>query len=501
MGSIDYTKLQSGTDVRGIALDSPNKKANLTDDAARTIGAAIAKWVASHCGNATPSIAIGRDCRLTGPSLVQAVSEGLCGAGAKIVDCGMATTPAMFMSLVFDTSINASIMITASHLPKEWNGIKIFTKDGALEGKDVHEILAAANEIGSVSKSKVEGKKWALLAQYKDYLLGIIIKALGESAPLKGLHVTIDAGNGMAGFFVDILHTLGCDTIGSQFLDPDGSFPNHIPNPEDFDAMEAIKESTVNSGADLGFIFDTDVDRMSCVFSDGTGVNRDAIIALVAAILVKEGNSGFTVVTDSVTSRRLSRFLKSLGLKHLCYMRGYKNIIDKQKELVAKGVSCPLAMETSGHGALSENYFLDDGAFLAVKILVALAKCRQQSENLPSLIKGLEPLISERVYRLKILLDKIPAMYGDFREYEKMVLEEFKIAAINAGYTIAQSYEGVRLEFDGEMRGWVLLRASLHEAVMPLNIESELPRGINKMVEAVRSLLNNFTALDLGAME
>ena len=176
--------------------------------------------------------------------------------------------------------------------------------------------------------------------------------------PLAGLHVVVDAGNGAGGFFAErVLDELGADISGSQFLNPDGMFPNHIPNPENAKAMEAIKSAVLDNQADLGIIFDTDVDRMSAVLSDGSEVNRDAIIAMMAAIIAEDYPGG-TIVTDSVTSDRLTRFLEGIGMKQHRFKRGYKNVINESKRLNEEGIVSPLAIETSGHGALSENYFL-----------------------------------------------------------------------------------------------------------------------------------------------
>jgi len=306
----------------------------------------------------------------------------------------------------------------------------------------------------------------------------------------------VDAGNGDAGFFVSsILKPLGADTSGSQFLDPDGMFPNHIPNPENKAAMESVRGATVDNHADLGLIFDTDVDRMSAVFHTGAEVNRDAIIALVSAILAPSYPGG-TIVTDSVTSDRLTVFLeKTLGMKHLRYMRGYKNVIDKCRELNAQGVVSPLAMETSGHGALKDNYYLDDGAFLAVKLLIAVAETAKQGKSIDSLIAGLAPLVEEGEYRFKINAE-------DFRAYGSGVLEAFKARAEKAGYDMPESFEGVRISFHGEdVRGWMLLRLSLHDPVMPLNIEGERKGDLAKIVKIARTLLEGSDRLDTSSLE
>ena len=142
-------------------------------------------------------------------------------------------------------------------------------------------------------------------------------------------------------------------------------FPNHIPNPENEDAMRSICAAVRNNNADLGIIFDTDVDRAGCVGADGEEINRNRLIAL-AAYMVSGEKGGATIVTDSVTSDGLREYLENtLNDTHYRYRRGYKNVINKAIELCRDGINCPLAIETSGHAALRENYFLDDGAYFS----------------------------------------------------------------------------------------------------------------------------------------
>ena len=290
-----------------------------------------------------------------------------------------------------------------------------------------------------------------------------------------------------------ILDDLGADTTGSQFLEPNGMFPNHEPNPENKEAMAAIVKATLENHADLGLIFDTDVDRMSAVLSDGTPLNRDAIIAMMAAILAPE-NPGSTIITDSVTSDRLTDFLeKDLGLVHLCYKRGYKNVIDKCKELNAAGTNSPLAMETSGHGCLKENYYLDDGAYLAVKLLAAVAKAAKNGETIDHLIAGLNMECADREVRFPISVE-------DFGAYGTEVLTRFKEKAEEKGYTLPLAYEGVRIRFNEDPTGWALLRASLHDPVMVLNMEGKDDEDLQKITAILKEMLDGEDGLDLSAL-
>ena len=497
----DLLKLQNGSDVRGIALEGvADEHVNLTPDIAKQIGCAFVSWLEKKSGvNANALIiGVGRDSRVSGPDLAMGLIQGIVSAGATVIDCGMATTPAMFMSIVFPaTEFHGSAMITASHLPFNRNGIKFFDADGGLEHDDITEILTLAGWLNPQHVNYYP-QPVDLIELYAEHLREAIVRGVASDSdkPLEGLKIVVDSGNGASGFFVDkILKPLGADTTGSQFLEPDGMFPNHIPNPENKQAMEAIRSAVLNNKADLGLIFDTDVDRMSAVLSDGTEVNRDAIIAMAAAILAPT-NPGSTIITDSVTSDRLTYFLEDvLGLKHLCYMRGYKNVINKQKELNAKGVNAPLAMETSGHGALKENYYLDDGAYLAVKLVIALAKARAEGKTLDSLIEKLPPLVEEGEYRFKIKDE-------NFKDYGKSVLAEFKSRAEKAGYKMPESYEGVRISFkEGDAQGWMLLRLSLHDPVMPLNIEGARKGDVAKIKAIAKELLAGFDKLDMSCLD
>jgi phosphomannomutase len=245
--------------------------------------------------------------------------------------------------------------------------------------------------------------------------------------------------------------------------------------------MDAIRKAVLDNHADFGLIFDTDVDRMSAVLPDGTEVNRDAIIAMISAILAPD-YPGSTIVTDSVTSDRLTYFLEQiLHLKHHRFQRGYKNVINECKRLNKSGTVSPLAMETSGHGALKDNYYLDDGAFLAVKLIIALANAKQEGKHLASLIEKLPPLVEAEEIRFKILTE-------DYKTYGAEVLDIFEQNAKDAGLDLPVSYEGVRISFhDDNVKGWMLLRLSLHDPVMPFNIEGEHKGDCAKLKKIAKS--------------
>ncbi|MDO4942386.1 MAG: phosphomannomutase/phosphoglucomutase [Lachnospiraceae bacterium] len=491
-------KLQNGSDIRGIAVDGvEGEQVNLTGDIANRIGQGFIAWLSKKTGKDASElrIGVGHDSRITADVMKDGVMAGMQSKGAAVYDCGLVSTPSMFMTIVFpETRFDGSIMITASHLPFNRNGLKFFDNDGGLEGTDIKEILTVAQE-AEVAACDEKAESFDTLSLYTASMCEKIkagVDAEDYDKPLAGLHVVVDAGNGAGGFFAErVLAKLGADISGSQFLDPDGMFPNHIPNPENAKAMEAIKSAVLANKADLGIIFDTDVDRMSAVLSDGSEVNRDAIIAMMAAIIAKDYPGG-TIVTDSVTSDRLTRFLEGIGMKQHRFKRGYKNVINESKRLNDEGIVSPLAIETSGHGALSENYFLDDGAYMAVKLLIAAALAKKEGKQLQSFIENLEPEFESREYRMKLLCE-------DFKSYGQDVLKKFEERAKEQGvYVVPNSHEGIRISFDSdEIKGWALLRLSLHDPLMPLNMEGFREGDCDKIGDVVRGLLADLDQLDV----
>lgn len=493
----DIMKLQNGSDIRGIACEGiAGESVNLTEEAGNLIGGGFVRWLADKKGKRMEElrIGIGHDSRITADSLFAAAAKGIAAAGAKVYDCGLVSTPSMFMTTVFgEFAFDGSIMITASHLPFNRNGYKFFDRDGGLEHDDITKILETASSLSVEDADLSDVEKVDSISVYCRFLQEKIKKSIHSGnydKPLAGLHIVVDTGNGAGGFFVEkVLQPLGADTSGSQFLEPDGHFPNHIPNPENKEAMESVRQAVLDNKADLGIIFDTDVDRMSAVLPDGSEVNRDAIIAMMTAVIAEDYPGG-TIVTDSVTSDRLTRFIEGLGMKHHRYMRGYKNVINESIRLNNKGTVSPLAIETSGHGALSENYFLDDGAYMAVRLLIALAKASKEGRPLSALIENFEKGFEEREYRFKIQGD-------DFKAYGMDVLKVFEDRARVKGYNVAPgSYEGVRVSFDtDEVKGWLLLRTSLHDPQMPLNMEGVRAGDCDRLFDIVLGLLDGFDRL------
>ncbi len=492
---MDYKKLQNGSDIRGVALEGiAGQSVNLTESVCRDIGRGFALWLCDRLGKKQGiRVSVGRDSRLSGETLCAWICDAMANAGLEVTNFGMASTPAMFMSTVTEGyEFDASVMITASHLPFNRNGFKFFTKDGGLESSDIKKIIAFAetSDVTGLNAGKIVGGEF--MDAYSKILADKIRAASGEDKPLNGFKIVVDAGNGAGGFYVDkVLKPLGAITDGSRFLEPDGSFPNHIPNPEDKEAMASIIEAVRENKADLGIIFDTDVDRAGAVLSDCSELNRNRIIAMLSAILLRE-HPGTTIVTDSITSTGLAKFIEEKGGVHHRFKRGYRNVIGESVRLNASGQDSQLAIETSGHGALKENYFLDDGAYLVTKLLIELARAKKMGYTLESLIESLEEPAESVEFRMNILLD-------DFKPYGQDVIDTLtKYAESKDGWSLAPSnFEGVRVNLDANHgNGWFLLRLSLHDPLLPLNIESNDVGGAKKIAVELSEFISKYDKLD-----
>lgn len=496
--------LKSGTDVRGVAIATEKYPViQLTDDVVKAISGAFIDFLCKKTGKSAEelTVSVGHDSRISAMRIKDAVISEISSMGVNVLYCSYCSTPAMFMTTV-TKGCDGAIQITASHHPFDRNGLKFFTRDGGLSGDELKAILAnAENENNKKSEKTGSVTEIDYISEYSAILREMIKKGVNAEnyeKPLENFKIAVDAGNGVGGFYAEkVLAPLGADVSASQFLEPDGMFPNHIPNPENKIAMEFIRNAAVDNNCDLGVIFDTDVDRASCVDEKGDEINRNSIVAL-AAVIALENNEGGSIVTDSVTSDGLREFIEdTLGGKHIRFKRGYKNVIDEAVRRTNSGENAPLAIETSGHAAFKENYYLDDGAYLITKIIIKAAVLRKENKKIGDCIKTLKKPLEEKELRFNITEE-------NFREIGEKLIEEIKeTAEKNPEMRLApDNYEGVRVSYDNENRkGWFLLRLSVHDPVMPFNTESDTAGGCAEICKSFYDLVKNVKGIDFTNLE
>ena len=488
-------KLQNGSDIRGIAIETPELQANLTPDTMHYIANGIINWLRQNYQQEFLAnklvIGIGRDSRLSGETLANAFIKSATKQGVNVLDFGIATTPAMFMSTQFsEFNCHAAIMITASHLPYYFNGIKIFNRTSGAEHEDITYILThtdetMSNSLGTVTTADIITPYAADMVQkIKDGMKTTSAK------PLQGLNIIVDAGNGAGGFFADkVLKPLGADTTGSQFLEPDGTFPNHIPNPDNKEAIQSIKDAVLRQQADLGVIFDTDVDRSAVITKSGNVLNRNNLIAVLSKIILADYPNS-AIVTNSPTSSHLKAFIEDLGGKQIRYICGYRNVINKAIALNEEGINCPLAIETSGHAAFKENYFLDDGAYVIAKLLMLLPELISNHQSFDTLIDDLKQPVETQEVRLKIAGE-------NYKEIGLKALADLAKVEINGLSIDLDNHEGVRFNLTAPFgNGWFLVRMSLHEPLLVIQIENDQAGYMNAILTVLLNWFNNYPEIN-----
>lgn len=487
----DYGFLKSGSDIRGTGTLTSTGAITLTDEVVGNLSCAFFEWLALRLDKRNLRIAIGGDSRLSTSRIMSAAILALKSRGAEILDCGLCSTPAMFMMTRFtETNADGAIMVTASHLPYQRNGLKFFVKEGGLTSDNIDELLwLCSNGIPSITERPRLELRQDFLGIYTRYLVAKVQTALGAPRPLEGLRIIVDASNGASGFFTSrVLEPLGADTTGSQCLVPDGKFPFHVPDPENIDAMTSLKNAVLKYQADLGIIFDADGDRSALVFGDGQIVNRNKLLALVSAIVLGEA-AGATIVTDSATSDGLTEFITKRGGVHRRFKRGYNNVIGEAKRLNLQGINTPLAIETSGHIAFTENFFLDDGAYLVTRVLIKLVELKKQGKTLFDLISDLSEPEESCECRITFNTD-------DWKNYGNSVIKRLTEYASKIYRLAPSTFEGVRINIDIG-RGFFMARMSVHDPVMVLNIESNQNGGVKKIARLMYAYLDAYKGLDI----
>lgn len=490
----DWHELLRGTDVQG-------GEGVLTDEFATRFAYAFALWLAKRMETTADKLAVsvGHDVRASGPRLARALVMGLTSADCDVLACGLTTMPALSMTCRKGQHIaDGAVMITAGNAPAGENGFRMATRDGALDADDVRGLIGHALNVRVPVRlvTKIDP-----ISPYLERLATAARAWLKDDAPkpLLGLRVIVDAASGAGGFYAGFLANLGVDTTDSYNLAPDGAFPDHMPDIADPGALSALAHAVTKHEADLGVLFDADCARAAIVDQNGHVIAGNRLIALACAILL-EREPGATIVTDSVTSSGLSRFISEWGGTHYRYKRGCKNVIDEAMRLNDEKIDCPLAMETSGHAAFRDNDFLDDGMYLATRVVCAAYDKKRFGETISAYLDPLSESVEAREIRFRI--DS-----GDVTEESNDIIERILSYTLeNANWRLAtDSREGVRILFNldgGVENAWFQLRMSVNEVnVMVINAESDVKGGVARILGALFDLLDGSCVSDLAPLK
>ena len=469
--STRWLKLISGSDIWG-------REDQLTDALCEKSGYAFAGMLAQRL-ETTPdrlTIAVGEDGQPSSRRIKTGLIRGIVAADSDVLDGGVCAAPALFMTVgreIGGRSADGAMMVTVdSGRP----AIRFLTTRGGLTEADLTELLrqAADTEVPERLVTRLNP-----MDAYRDALRRRAAELLEDDAlkPLLGLYAAVATDTNGGAFFAHLLEGMGADV-------------------ERVDGSSALGNAVVGFGTDMGFAFDPDSSR-ACVFDPrGNDLTGDRLIALMSAMLL-EKQPGATIVTDSVTSTGLSTFIAEWGGVHYRFKRGYRNVIDEAIRLNDEGIDCPLAIETTGHAALRENSFLDDGIYLALRIACAALDCKREDKVLFDLTDDLQ----EPVETCRMTL-AIPESGDPDTVCQEAVELILSYTLENALWQPApDNREGVRITFNldgGVNNAWLQLRKSMHAPTLPLYIGSNVPGGARRILEELSIVLKDTGLLDAG---
>jgi phosphomannomutase len=397
------------------------------------------------------AVAVGRDGRVSGPSLVAALIRGLQSTGLDVVDIGAVTTPMLYYVAATrgKYGCNSGIMVTGSHNPKDYNGFKMVLKGAAVYGEQIQG-LRQRIEADDYATGKGRVAAMDIVPEYT----ARVVKDCKLARPMK---IVVDSGNGIPGASAPaILRALGCEVI-DIYSKVDGDFPNHHPDPSRPENLEDLKRIVHACDAELGLAFDGDGDRLGIVTKDGEMIMPDRQIMLIAADILKR-LPGAEIIFDVKCTQRLAPWIREHGGKPLMWMTGHSLAKAKLKETGA-----PLAGELSGHIFFAERWYgFDDAMYTAGRMLEILSRDADPSATLQALPNSFNtPEIN------------VPCAEGEHHEVVKK-LKELTTLEDFPGASELITIDGLRIEYPD---GFGLIRPSNTTPVLVLRFEGHTPEG------------------------
>jgi len=440
---MDFDTIFKAYDIRGLVPEQ------LDEDAARRIGAAFARFAGS------PRIAVGRDCRESSPPLAGALIEGITSRGVAVDDLGMITTDMVYYAA--GALDEPGVMITASHNPKGYNGIKLCLAGAAPVGEETGLVevkaMAAADPAPALERAEVVSND--ILAGYVDHVLSVV-----EPESFADLHVGVDGGNGVAGVAVPMVFDRIPTRLMGLYLDPDGTFPNHHPDPLRPENLRDLEEMMRRENLDLGVAFDGDADRAFFIDDQLNPLPGSTITAMVAAWYL-DREPGASIVHNLICSRAVPEIVRAHGGTPVRTRVGHSFIKGVMKETGAV-----FGGEHSGHYYFRENYRADSGILAMLVLLQLLSEAGRP-------------------------LSEIRTAFEPYAQSGEINFQVHDPAASTAG--IAAAFDGEQDRMDGLTVSWddrwFNLRPSNTEPVLRLNVEAPDGEQVDELVAEVQGVL------------
>ena len=437
-------------DIRGIV------DRTLTEAGAEAIGQALGTMARAKGVN---RFIVGRDGRLSGPKLARAVSRGLNAAGMDVIDIGVVATPMVYFA-THHFSTGSGVMVTGSHNPPEYNGLKMMVAGDTLAAETIQDLRRIV-ESGKLATGtgKVE------TADIADVYMHRIVSDVKLARPMT---IAVDCGNGSPGAFApELFRRLGCKVI-ELFCDVDGNFPNHHPDPSKPENLEDLIAKLAKSDAELGLAFDGDGDRLGVVTKSGKIIYPDRQLMLFAEEVLSR-NPGAEVIFDVKCTRNLFPWIREHGGKPLLWKTGHSLIKSKLKETGA-----PLAGEMSGHVFFKDRWYgFDDGMYAGARLLEILSRVKDPSRTLEALPDSIS------TPELNVALDHEG-------ENHKLIAELQRTAHFD-GATEINTIDGLRVEYPD---GFGLMRASNTTPVIVLRFEADTQEALARIQRDFKRVLS-----------
>ncbi|MEW6213691.1 MAG: phosphomannomutase/phosphoglucomutase [Nitrospirota bacterium] len=447
-------------DIRGIWGN------DLTEEVVEKIGRAFAVYL-RNIKKEKIKVSIGRDVRLSSTTILEVLSRGLLNSGIDVIDIGVCPTPLQYFSL-FHLPVDGGVMITGSHNPPEFNGMKLTVGKETLYGEKIQDIRRIIEQ-NEFIQGRGTTEVYEIIPQYIEHLKS-------DFSSLNRIKVVIDAGNGTAGLVApQLIRDLGCELI-ELYCEPDGNFPNHHPDPTIMDNLKDLIAKVISSGADIGIGYDGDADRIGVISDKGEVIWGDRLMIIFARDIIESQISNLksqisqpvTVVGEVKSSQIMYDEIKRLGGNPIMWKAGHSLIKSKMKESGAL-----LAGEMSGHIFFSDRYFgYDDAVYTSLRLLEILSK-------------------NGKPYSIERLLSDIPKSFST-PEIRVECPDDVKFKIVERAKEAFRDYplndiDGIRINFD---KGWGLIRASNTQPALVLRFEAKDEDSLREIKEFVEGKLN-----------
>lgn len=435
-------------DIRGVV------PVTLDAEVAEALGRAFGS-AARAAGEKT--VAVGRDGRLSGPALAEALIKGLVATGVEVIDVGAVTTPMLYFAA--HTLCTSGIQVTGSHNPKDYNGFKMVLAGRAIYGDEIQGLRKTMEDGTAKLAPGGSVRKVDVTDAYTQRIAGDIKLA----RPMK---IVVDSGNGIAGATAPaIFRAIGCEVV-ELFSEVDGDFPNHHPDPSKLENLKDLMAELAKGEAELGLAFDGDGDRLGIVTKDGQNIFPDRQMQLFAQDVLSRVPGG-TIVYDVKCSQRLAPAIEAAGGKPMIYKTGHSLIKAKMKE-----IDSPLGGEMSGHIFFKERWFgFDDGTYAGCRLLEILSKSPDASDVLNALPTSFStPELN------------VACAEGEPHAVVDMLVKSASFAAPAKVSTI----DGLRVDWPD---GFGLIRASNTTPVLVLRFEGQTDAALQRIQAEMLALL------------